>query len=135
MARYLLDSNAFIRAKETPQALRGEAREAIEDSANQLFVSLASLWELAIKAGKGKLPFYAALIARGPEAVAYSLQESSFQLLPVGLTHALMSARLPQQHKDPFDRVIIAQAIEEDLILITSDRMAVFYPGLRVLAA
>ena len=47
----------------------------------------------------------------------------------------MMSARLPQQHKDPFDRVIIAQAIEEDLILITSDRMAVFYPGLRVLAA
>jgi len=136
MARYLLDSNAFLKFKESPQTLRREARETIEDSANQLFVSLASLWELAIKAAKGRLPYYAAMIASGPEALMRSLQESSFQLLPVGLAHALASARLMQHHGgDPFDRMLIAQALEENLILITSDRTMPFYPGLKVLKA
>jgi len=135
MARYLLDSNAFLKFKESPQTLRKEARETIEDTANQLFVSLASLWELAIKAAKGKLPYHAALIAGGPEALVRSLRESSFQLLPIDLAHALTSARLMQHHGDPFDRMLIAQALEENLILITSDRTMPFYPGLKVLKA
>ena len=135
MARYLLDSNAFIRFENDPQALRSEAREAIEDATNELFLSLASLWELAVKAAKGKMPFFANLASRGPDAVARSLHEANFQLLPIRLAHTLASARLPHQHKDPFDRMVVAQAIEEDLVLITSDRTLLRYPRLRVLAA
>jgi PIN domain nuclease of toxin-antitoxin system len=135
MARYLLDSNAFLRFKENPQTLRQEAREAIEDRSNELFVSLASIWELAIKAAKGKLPYFAAMAARGPEAVAVSLRDSGIELLPVGMDHALASVLLPRHHKDPFDRVMIAQALAEGLVLITSDRAFTRYSGLRLLAA
>jgi len=135
MARYLLDSNAFVKFENEPQALRQEARQTIEDTSNELFVSLASIWELAIKAAKGKLPYFAVMAARGPDALAASLRASSFELLPVAMSHALASVALPQHHKDPFDRVMIAQALAENLVLITSDRAFVRYAGLRVLAA
>lgn len=96
---------------------------------------MASIWELAIKAAKGKLPYFAVMAARGPDALAASLRASSFELLPVAMSHALASVALPQHHKDPFDRVMIAQALAENLVLITSDRAFVRYAGLRVLAA
>jgi PIN domain nuclease of toxin-antitoxin system len=135
MARYLLDSNAFIRSKEIPQALRPQAREAIEDTSNQLFVSLASLWELAIKAAKGKLPVYARMISRGAEGLHATLAESGLQLLSIELHHAVTAAALPHHHSDPFDRIMIAQAIEERLILISTDRTLPRYAGLQVLRA
>jgi len=135
MARYLLDSNAFIKFENEPQALRQEAREAIEDGSNELFVSLASIWELAIKAAKGELPYFSVMLARGPDALTASLRASNFELLPVAMAHALASVALPQHHRDPFDRVMIAQALAENLVLITTDRALVRYTGLRVLAA
>jgi PIN domain nuclease of toxin-antitoxin system len=135
MARYLLDSNAFLRFKENPQTLRQEARQAIENPSNELFVSLASIWELAVKAAKGKLPYFAGMIAHGPEAIKETLRASSLELLSVELRHALASALLPQHHKDPFDRVLIAQALAENMVLITSDRAFIRYAGLRVHAA
>jgi PIN domain nuclease of toxin-antitoxin system len=135
MARYLLDSNAFLRSESAPEALRQEAREAIADASNDLFVSLASIWELAIKAAKGKLPYFAEMVMRGPDALAASLTASKFKLLPVEMRHALASVALPQHHKDPFDRVMIAQALVENMVLITSDGMFTRYRGLRVLAA
>jgi PIN domain nuclease of toxin-antitoxin system len=135
MARFLLDSNAFLRSKETPQALRRQALETIEDTSNELFVSLASIWELAIKASEGKLRYFASVMAHGPDAVMASLEASSFLLLPVEPRHALASVALPLHHKDPFDRVMIAQALAENMVLITSDRKFVRYSGLRILAA
>ena len=135
MARYLVDANAFFRFKQVPQALRQQARETIEDGANQIFVSLASLWELAIKAAKGRLPEYAAKIAGGPDALDRALAESSFQLLRIELHHALRAAALPRHHDDLFDRMIIAQAMEEDLVLISTDRTLPRYSGLRLLRA
>jgi PIN domain nuclease of toxin-antitoxin system len=100
-----------------------------------LVVSLASFWEMGIKAANGKLPDYANLIAGGSAAVEAALRESGFEFLTVTLRHALAAPLLPQHHKDPFDRMLIAQAMEEGLVLITSDRIFIRYEGLRVLAA
>lgn len=135
MGRYLLDSNAFLRAKERPHQLRSETREAIQDPKNSLFLSVASLWELAIKSANGKLPYYASLVASGSDRLMDALQESNFGLLGIDLRHALAAARLPQHHRDPFDRMIIAQAMLEGLIVISNDSTFARYVGLRLLAA
>lgn len=135
MARYLLDSNAFLYAKFEPEKLRREAFETIRDGRNRLFVSAAGLWELAIKAANGKLPRYAHLIASGADALRQALQESDFTLLPIELEYALAAARLPQHHRDPFDRMMIAQAMIEDLTIISNDAVFPRYRGLRLLAA
>jgi PIN domain nuclease of toxin-antitoxin system len=135
MARYLIDSNVFLRSKERPHELRKEALETIEDAQNALFVSFASLWEMAIKAANGKLPYYATLAARGPGGVMDALRESQFALLDIELRHVLMATALPQHHRDPFDRMLVAQAMAENLVLITTDATLVRYAGLRTLAA
>jgi PIN domain nuclease of toxin-antitoxin system len=96
---------------------------------------VASIWELSIKAAKGKLPYFAHMIARGPAGITASLTALKLELLPVEIHHALASVSLPLHHKDPFDRVMIAQALAENMTLITSDRLFMRYSGLRVLAA
>ena len=133
MARYLLDSNIYVRAKETPENLGKEALEAIVNPLNRLFVSVATLWELAIKSAKGKLPFYDRLLAGGADAIRTSLEESGFQLLAIELHHTVAAAQLPRHHGDPFDRMIAAQAIAEGLTLITTDKKLGGYAGLNVL--
>lgn len=90
---------------------------------------------MALKAAKGKLPYFAAMTAHGPAAIATALRSSNLELLPVEMHHALASVALPPHHKDPFDRVMIAQALAERMVLITSDGTFTRYPGLRVLAA
>lgn len=135
MGQYLLDSNVFLRFKTEPHKLRQEAHEAITAPENRLFVSLAGLWEMAIKAANGKLPQYARLISSGPGALRESLRESDLTLLPIELEHALAAARLPQHHRDPFDRLMIAQALSEELTLISTDAVFERYAGLPVLSA
>lgn len=135
MGRYLLDSNAFLNFKDEPQKLSQEARQTIEDQTNQIFVSAAGLWELAIKAANGKLPFYAQLIAGGVGSLMASLQESNFRLLGIEMSQALAAAALPQHHRDPFDRMMIAQALENDLTIITSDAIFARYFGVKLLGA
>ena len=133
MGEYLLDSNVYVRAKETPDRLGKEALEAIADPRNRLFVSIATLWELAIKSAKGGLPFYTRLLRGGVDAVRTSLDESGFELLAIGLHHTIAAADLPRHHGDPFDRMIVAQAIAENLALITTDKELIRYPGLRLI--
>lgn len=133
MARYLLDSNAFLWAKTEPWRIKRKAFEEIDDAGNQLFVSLATLWELAIKSSKGKLPLFAAMVARKP--LDLILSESGFGLLDIGLNHVMTAYRLPYHHRDPFDRMMIAQALNEAMTLITSDATFSRYPGLSVLEA
>lgn len=135
MARYLLDSSTFIWTKEEPQRLRKEALRAVAEAKNQLFVSVASLWELGIKASKGKLPSYAHMLSYGPRAVERALTESRFQLLQIELAHVVAAYNLPRHHNDPFDRLLIAQALTETLSIITSDDDFRRYAGVRVLAA
>ena len=133
MAQYLLDSNAFLWAKTEPHRIRRKAFEEIDSASNQLFVSLATLWELAIKSSKGKLPVFEAMIASRP--LDLLLSESGFGLLDIGLGHVMTAYRLPYHHRDPFDRMMIAQALNESMTLITSDETFSHYQGLSVLAA
>ena len=135
MGQYLLDSSAFIRAQEGPTAVRQEAREVMEDRRNAIHVSLAALWEMAVKAANGKLPFYSRLTANGSSSLMAYLDKQNFKLLEIGLDHALAASRLPQLHRDPFDRLMIAQALIGDLTVITSDRIFTQYAGVRILAA
>ncbi|HEY1838299.1 MAG TPA: type II toxin-antitoxin system VapC family toxin [Rhizomicrobium sp.] len=135
MGRYLLDSSAFIRAQEGATSVRPQAREVMGDRSNAIYISLASLWELAIKAANGKLPFYSKMIADGSGALIASLQATNFLLLEIELDHLLGAAALPQHHRDPFDRLMIAQALQNDLTVITTDAVFARYAGLRLLSA
>jgi len=107
----------------------------MEDRDNTIYISLAALWEMAIKAANGKLPFYSEMIAEGPARLIADLRETNFTLLGIEIEHALAAANLPQHHRDPFDRLMIAQALQSDLTVITTDAIFARYPGVRVLAA
>ncbi len=90
---------------------------------------------MAIKAAKGQLPEYAALIVHGAPALEHALAESGFALLAISLEHIAAAYRLPHHHGDPFDRLMIAQALQDDLTLITRDSLFRHYAGLKLLAA
>jgi PIN domain nuclease of toxin-antitoxin system len=135
MASFLLDSHVFLWAKEDPGQIDEKALETISAPQNRLFVSLAGLWELAIKAGNGKLPLYSLIIEKGADALSKSLHESDMELMPIEMSHALAAAALPQHHRDPFDRLMIAQALAENMILITRDTIFARYAGLNLLRA
>jgi len=135
MGRYLLDSNAFLWAKETPKILRSGAREIVEDPQNTLFVSAVGLWELADKASKGKLPEFAAIMDRLPGGLEAALTESGIQLLSLETAHIAHFYRLPFHHRDPFDRLMIAQAQVEGLTMISRDAAFQGYSGLKIVTA
>jgi PIN domain nuclease of toxin-antitoxin system len=90
---------------------------------------------MAIKAANGKLPFYSKMIANGSGALIQRLEVANFLLLGIELDHLLGATSLPQHHRDPFDRLMIAQAVQNDLTIITTDQIFTRYAGLRVLAA
>lgn len=90
---------------------------------------------MAIKAANGKLPFYSKMIANGPTALIAGLQATNFLMLGIKIDHVLTAINLPQHHRDPFDRLMIAQALQEDLTVITTDATFARYASLRLLAA
>ena len=100
------------------------AREVISDGHRELLFSAASGWEMAIKVGLGKLkvtgPLSSYLSAR--------LLENAIGVLPVSLRHAVGVAELPDHHRDPFDRLLVAQAVPEDLTVLTADPLVTRYP-------
>jgi PIN domain nuclease of toxin-antitoxin system len=122
--KILIDTNAFIWASYKPDLLTEAARAAITNRANERFVSLATLWEMQIKKSLGKLPLPGAIdvIAR---AWAQALATN---FLPVELTHIAALDRLPQLHRDPFDRMIAAQALTEGMAIVSSDAVFRSYP-------
>ncbi len=114
--RLLLDTHTIIWHVENNPALGQKAGAAIISPENELFISAASLWELAIKVGLGKLEL--------PKSIRDMLSaylEIGAKILPVTPEHALAVESLPWHHRDPFDRMLIAQAVHEDLTLITRD--------------
>jgi PIN domain nuclease of toxin-antitoxin system len=116
--KLLLDTHAFVWWVNDDESLSGRARRAITDARNEVFFSVVSAWELAIKARLG-----AASLRPGPETyIPEQLEKSSFQVLPVQLDHALRVATLPDLHRDPFDRLLVAQALTEQLAFVTRDR-------------
>lgn len=124
--RFLLDTNALLWVLQTPERLRPEALAVLADRPNEVYVSIASIWESAIKAGTGKLVL--------PPEFLPTITSSGFRLLAIETTHALRVSSLPRHHRDPFDRLLIAQAMVEGLTLVTSDTMLPRY-GVPILAA
>ena len=92
-----------------------DVREAIENGANDIFVSVATVWEIAIKRATGKLAFAAPIVE--------TIERLGFQLLPITGAHAEHAGGLPRHHNDPFDRMLVAQATLEGLVLGTQDPM------------
>ncbi len=121
--KLLLDTHVFLWWSGDDQRLKGEAREAIAN-AERVVVSAASAWEAAIKSAAGKLQ----LLTPFEEAV----EINRFEKLPVEFRHAAATAVLPPHHGDPFDRMLIAQALTEGLTLVTHDRLFAQY-GVSVL--
>ncbi len=117
--KVLLDTHAFLWALTAPERLSRRARRATEDEDNEVLVSAASVWEIAIKASLGRLDPGVAEIER---SLPDEMERHAFQPLPVHVRHALRVAALPTAHRDPFDRLLVAQAIVDDLHLVTADR-------------
>lgn len=121
--KLLLDTHSFIYYVDRPDALPSAARTAMEDSSNELFLSLVSPWEMQIKSTLGKLQ----LSRPASEIVQAELDRSAMQLLPITLHHIDALARLPNHHRDPFDRLLVAQAIHDGLTLVSSDQAIAMY--------
>ena len=116
--RLLLDTHIFLWAISDYDRLGARVRAAIEDSANSVFVSPASTWEIAIKwrAGKLELPL------PPDDMLPAGIARSNFAALPIHFEHTFAAANLPAHHSDPFDRMLIAQAIIENATLVTVDK-------------
>ena len=123
--RLLLDTHALLWALSAPQQLPVSLRRAIQAAENDVYASLASAWEIAIKAALGKLEFDVRSLER-------TLAATGIQTLDINLQHVARVAELPQHHGDPFDRMLVAQAICESMILVSRDRELGRY-GIRLL--
>ena len=131
MKGYLLDTNALLWLESKPSALRASTRETLFNS--PLFVSVVSIAEIAIKAAIGKLVLPAPFLTDFEAAVRTLLEASAIDLLPLDLRVVARLRHLPLFHKDPFDRMIIAQALELGLTVATRDRAFFAYTGLDIL--
>jgi PIN domain nuclease of toxin-antitoxin system len=118
--KLLLDTHTMIWVFSAPHLLSAQAREVIAAGENEVFVSVISPWEVAIKRSKRNLP--------APDDLAGAVDAHRFQLLPVLLRHTEAIDSLSNHHGDPFDRMLVAQAIVDGLTLITSDRTLRRYP-------
>ncbi len=116
--RLLLDTHAFIWWLAGDPALPASAQAAIIDAGNAVFVSAASTWEIATKHRIGKLPGVAAIAADLDQAIA----DQGFLGLPISPRHGQAAGSLPGPHRDPFDRMLIAQAMLEDLVLVSNEQ-------------
>ena len=123
--RLLLDTHIFLWAVAGSPLLKAATRRLIE-SADEVYVSAASLWEVAIKARLGK-------IEADPDELVAAIELSGFIELPVRASHAAAVARLAMHHTDPFDRLLVAQAVAEPLKLVTADAVLARYSDLVVL--
>jgi len=115
----LLDTHILIWALENNPSLSKKARNAITTGGNMVFVSAASVWEISIKKSIGKL--------RVPDNLLEELIDHRFSLLNISAEHAQLAGELPMIHKDPFDRMLVAQAKIEKLTLISNDPMIAQY--------
>jgi len=122
--KLLLDTQLLLWAAGQPERLPAAARAVVDDARNQPMFSAASLWEVAIKSGLGRGDFRAdaRLLRRG-------LLDNGYDELAITSEHAVAIANLPSIHKDPFDRLLIAQSAVEGILLLTADPIVAQYPG------
>ena len=122
--KLLLDTQLLLWAAAEPQRLPAATREMIDDPRNQLVFSAASLWEVAVKSALGRADFRAdaRLLRRG-------LIDNGYDELAITGEHAVAIGNLPPIHKDPFDRMLVAQSATEGILLLTADPIVAQYPG------
>lgn len=112
--RYLLDTHVFLWWLSSDKRLKERWKQVISDSQNEIFISAVSAWEIVIKLQLGKLKIETSL--------ADCFKDTNFTVLDISLDHVFNLSQLPLKHKDPFDRMLIAQAMTEQCILITDDQ-------------
>ena len=120
--KVLIDTHVFIWFINGDEQLPKKIREIIADTDNKCFISVASIWEIAIKFSLGKLE-----LKSGFEKIAGFLLDNDIEILPLSFEHIRQLLKLDFHHRDPFDRIIIAQGIEEDITIITKDREFTLY--------
>jgi PIN domain nuclease of toxin-antitoxin system len=123
--KLLLDTHLLLWAAGEPNRLSAAARKLISNSANELLFSAASIWEVAIKRGLGRKDFQA-----NPRLLRRGLLDNGYTELPILSDHVVAIDNLPPIHKDPFDRLLVAQASVEGITLLTADSVVAQYPGL-----
>jgi PIN domain nuclease of toxin-antitoxin system len=122
--KLLLDTHLLLWGAGQPERLSEAARQLIEADENELIFSTASLWEIVIKRGLGRGDFKV-----DPRLLRRGLLDNGYSELPIGSEHVVAIDALPPLHKDPFDRVLIAQALVEGITLLTRDPMVARYPA------
>lgn len=126
--RVLLDTQAFLWWINASPNVSSRARREIRDPGNEIVLSMASCWEIAVKMSVGKLRLPEPLVRFVPE----QLQANGFALLDIAFSHVAKVAALTFHHRDPFDRLIAAQALVEDLPVVTSDKVFAKYGVRRI---
>jgi PIN domain nuclease of toxin-antitoxin system len=122
--RLLLDTHVALWAVSDHERLPAASHDLISDEANEVFVSVASVWEIAIKHG---LPIPRRKISISSEEAVALFRQVGFTLLPISADHATAVETLPPIHGDPFDRLIVAQALTQPLVLLTRDTLVARY--------
>lgn len=124
----LLDTHVFIWSTANPEKLSQKVRDLLTDTSNTWMLSIASIWEMQIKLQLGKLNLNSKL----PDLIKNQQRVNNLQLLPIELVHIYTLNNLPSHHKDPFDRLLIAQAIVEQIPLVSIDEVFNNYPVQRL---
>jgi PIN domain nuclease of toxin-antitoxin system len=127
--KYLIDTHILIWHAQDNEKLSPTSIDIIDNMANEIFVSAVSIWEIAIKKNLGKLEYPDSFLR-----MEYDLIANLFELLPLKFSHNELFSKLPQHHKDPFDRMLIAQAMAEDLTIITQDdKFRAYEPDVKII--
>lgn len=122
--KLLLDTQLLLWATLDPRLLSSAAFALMNDTHNSLFFSAATIWEVAIRCSLGRADFDV-----DPRVLRRALLDNGYAELPITGQHAVSIASLPPIHKDPFDRLLLAQAISEGIVLLTADAQLARYPG------
>jgi PIN domain nuclease of toxin-antitoxin system len=122
--KLLLDTHLLLWAAQSVEHLPLDAQTLMSEPENELFFSVASLWEIVIKCGLGREDFKV-----DPRILRRSLLDNDYRELPILSEHAVAIGALPPIHKDPFDRLLVAQATVEGITLLTADVQVAKYPG------
>jgi PIN domain nuclease of toxin-antitoxin system len=125
--RYLLDTHILLWTLESPRKLSNSARRIVEDPASKLLLSIATPWELAIKTNSGKLD-----AAKILEKFELFISSGSYELLQASVSQAIRAGFLPPHHRDPFDRLLAAQALDLNVPLISRDDIFDLYGVKRI---
>ncbi len=114
--KFLLDTHTFLWFSEGASDISASAKRIIMDKNNEIFISIASLWEISIKTALNKLD-----ISCPYELIIEDVTENDMEILPINFAHTVTQNQLPFHHRDPFDRIIVSQAIAESMHLISKD--------------